>query len=272
MKRAHLFSLTLAALLSLTACGKSAQPIAEAAPKTRTVLNTLTVETFAGDVTIASKTEYLYDDQGLMTEIVAYTNGEETSRTAVENNEYGEPIRQTAISGGVTTVTESERTYDENGTLLNTVDTVTRDGNVTDIREYSYNADGKPLHAVFTSLGENAYTTSNTYEYDDSGRQTAVLQESNVYTARTETEYDESGRALRTVSTNADGQVTSYSEFTYAEDGTVTQAAYSADGTPMGCTLTTQDAQGNPLTVETYTGDTLMMRMTYTYITVPAFR
>lgn len=272
MKRSKLFSLTLAALLSLTACGKSAQPIAEAAPKTRTVLNILTIETFAGDVTIANKTEYLYDDQGLMSEIIAYTNGAETSRAAVENNEYGEPIRQTAISGSVTTVTESKRTYDETGTLLNTVDTATRDGDLTDIREYTYNPDGTIAKAVFTTLGENGYTASNTYEYDEEGRQTAVIRESNGYTARTETEYDESGRALRTVSANADGQVTTYSEFTYAEDSTVTQAAYSADGTPMGHTLTTQDAQGNPLTVETYTGDTLMMRMTYIYITVPAFR
>ena len=47
----------------------------------------------------------------------------------------------------------------------------------------------------------------------------------------------------------------------------------TACGTPSpSYTVTTRNEQGNILTQETYTGDTLTMRLTMTYITVPAFK
>ena len=52
----------------------------------------------------------------------------------------------------------------------------------------------------------------------------------------------------------------------YLEDGTVK----TISGTNY--TLSTYDEHGNPLTQETYAGDVLVMRLTYTYITVPAIK
>ena len=282
MKRTRLFSLLLVAALILTACG-SIPPAAEIAPPqteaaepagpvTRTLIESQTIETVVGDMTVSSKTEYHYDAAGLLQEIIAYSGDTEVSRTAVENNEHGEPIRQTTTGAGGNSTTESQRTYDADGNLTQCIDTVTRDGVVTDIREYTYNPDHTLAKAVFTTQGENAYSTSNVYEYDDNGREIAeTITGSNGASTRVETRYDETGRITRTetVAQNAAGKSQQYVEYTYEADGSVKQQSYTSDGTPLPTyTMNTYNEYGNPLTTETYISGTLTMRMTFTYITV----
>ena len=152
------------------------------------------------------------------------------------------------------------------------MDTVSVDGVITDIREYSYRPDGKHLQVVFTRTGENGYITSNTYEYDDLGNQIAVIQESNGFSSRTEAEFDETGRILRSVTTNSDGIITNRSEYDYAEDGTVTQTSVALPTGLSVRTVTQYDENGNTLSTETWTEDALTQRITCTYITVPAFK
>lgn len=285
MKRFQLLSLLLVAALVFTACGTippaaetappqtvAAEPVPTepAAPVTRTLIETHTIETFVGDTAIVSKTEYLYDPAGLLEEVIAYSGDTEVSRTTVENNEFGEPIRQTTVSGDTTTVTESVRTYDAANNLLTNVDTVTQDGEVTDIREYTYNLDHTVSDAVFTTKGDPDMVLSNTFVYDENGREILeVRTDSKGNITRMETEYNEEGRAVKSISKNEAGDILQYVENTYLEDGTVKQQAYAPDGTPTpNFTLSTYNEYGNPLTTETYIGDTLLMRMTYTYVTV----
>lgn len=290
MKHSKLFLLTallLAALLAFTACGaqpptEETLPVTEAVPettapaevKTRTVLESLTTEVFVGDMTITSSTVHSYDERGLLKEIVGSSNGEEYSRTVVENDEHGEVIRQTATSGENAIVTESQLTYDESGNLIHRVDTVSENGTATDIREYTYNPDHTLAGTLFTRLSEPAYTIANSYEYDDAGRKILEIQTHSAGTiTHIETLYDENGRVTGTVVKNDAGEVTQYGETIYEDNGTVKQVTYFPDGTPSpSYTLTTYNEQGNPLTQETWNGDTLAMRMTYTYITVPAFK
>ena len=282
MKRYLTLTALLLVLALLTACGSSAPAVTETpeatvipettavpeTPRTRTVLETLTIEAHIGDLVISTVTEYSYNEMGLLTEVIGYSNGEEVSRTTVENDEHGEVVRQVAVSSGVTTITESENTYDEAGNLISKVDTVSVDGTVTDIREYTYAPGGRLQEALFTTQGDNGYTTGNRYEYDENGRQTAeIYLSADGSEARKETEYNESGDPIRSVTTNSDGVVTVETDYIYLEDGSIKTVS------GQGWNLNTYDGQGNPLCSEAYTSDgTLMQRISYTYITVPAFK
>ena len=294
MKRTKLFSLTallLAALLAFTACGAApgtpteapetampaeapAETTAPVEEKTRTVPETITTEIFVGDMTITSSTVHSYDERGLLAEILSFSNGEEVSRTIVENDEHGEVIRQTAVSGESSMVTESELTYDESWNLIRRVDTVSENGTDMDIREYAYNPDHTLAEAVITSLRETSYVTSNAYEYDDAGRKILEIRtDSSGTVTHIETRYDENGRVTGTVTKNDAGETVQYGEVRYEENGTVKQLTYFPDGTPSpSYTLTIYNEQGNPIMQETWNGDMLAMRMTYSYITVPAFK
>lgn len=283
MKKPRLFALTaalLAMLMVITACGKKQEAIpettiaAEEPAKTRSVVEILTSEVFTGEMSVDVKTQYIYDEQGLMKAVVSWFNGEESSRAVIENDHMGEVIRQTSVSNGVTTVTESENTYDEAGNLIKKVDTVSSDGNVTDIREYHYNADHQHTHVKFSILGENPVTITTRYEYDSLGNQTAEHQETNGISSSvlTEYEYDDQNRISKATKTNGNGAVTGYTEYTYESDGHRILNDYLPDGTPLSKIVYTYDENGQTVQRETWYADVLSQRTTYTYITVPAFK
>ena len=282
----------LAAILMLTmlltACGNAAPVVTEAPettkvpettaapeePRTRIVPETITTEVFVGDMAIESSIVHSYDERGLLKEIVSYSNGTEVSRTTAETDEHGEVIRQSAVSGENAIVTESDLTYDDAGNLIRRVDTVSENDTVMDVREYTYNPDHTLAKAVFNSHRDAGYTTSNAYEYDAEGCEILEIREdSSGAVTHIETQYDENGRVTGTVTKTPDGDVLMYGETIYQEDGTVKQQTRFPDGTlSPSYTVTTYNAQGNPLTTETYNGEMLAMRMSYTYITVPAFK
>lgn len=293
--RKHIVCLIIALVLLLTACGNAApaasQPTAPAATvpapsvpetteatqppqETRTVLQTMTTEVFMGDMVLVNRTDNIYDDQGLLCETVNYSGETETFRTVFENDEHGEVLRQTADMGGVLQVTDSENTYDESGNLIKKVDTVSMNGTVTDIREYNFNADHKHTSCTFTTMGDPNQVITITYEYDDQGREILETQENTMGgRQQTETQYNENGQVSKRIYRDAAGEITGYSEVIFQEDGTEKQLSYAPDGTPSpSYTVIARNEQGNILTQETYTGDTLTMRLTMTYITVPAFK
>lgn len=293
--RKHIVCLIIALFLLLTACGNAApaasQPTAPAATvpapsvpetteatqppqETRTVLQTVTTEVFMGDMVLVNRTDNIYDDQGLLYETVNYSGETETFRTVFENDEHGEVLRQTADMGGVLQVTDSENTYDESGNLIKKVDTVSTNGTVTDIREYNFNADHKHTSCTFTTMGDPNQVITITYEYDDQGREILETQENTMGgRQQTETQYNENGQVSKLIYRDAAGEITGYSEVIFQEDGTEKQLSYAPDGAPsLSYTVIARNEQGNILTQETYTGDTLTMRLTMTYITVPAFK
>jgi len=275
----------------LTACSNAApavtqptEPAATTTPettqatqppqKTRTVIQSMTTDVIIGDMTISNRTDHIYDDRGLLCEIVNYSGDTEVSRTSVENDEHGEVLRQVTVGNGITNLTESENTYDEAGNLIKKVDTVSVDGTVMDIREYNFNSDHKHTSCNFTTLGEKAIVINITYEYDSQGREVLEVQKNgDGGILQTETQYNENGQPVKFIYRNADREITSYSEITYEENGTETQMTYAPDGTPSpSYTVTTRNEHGNPVTQETYNGDTLATRITFAYITVPAFK
>lgn len=267
MKKCRLFSLSalfLAVLMVFAACGEEkAQP--------RTLLASYCVEQFVGGTAITLKTENTYDEQGLLTQVVTYSGDVETSRATVENDEFGNPIRQASVSNGSTTISEIQNTYDKNGILTKKTDTITTDGIVTTRREYTYTEEGNPLTAAVTYYGETTSILSSSYEYDENGNVTTEIQEYNGDVTRTDTEYeyDEDNLILKAVKKEADGTVSSYTEYLYDENGnSIQQHSYSADGTAIGSTFCTYDESGNLLQQEIYSGETLVYRMTYTYIQI----
>ena len=285
--RNHILCFFIALLLLLTACSNATpaitqptEPAATTTPETtqppqqtRTVLQSMTTDVIVGDMTISNRTDQIYDDRGLLCEIVNYSGDAEVSRTSVENDEHGEVLRQIAVSNGITNLTESENTYDQAGNLIKKVDTVSTDGTVTGIREYNYNTDHKHTSCTFTTLGDPNQITTITYEYDSQGREILEVQKNgDSIILQTETHYGENGQPVKFIYRNSDGEITSYSEITYGENGTEKQMTYAPDGTPSpSYTVTTRNEHGNPVTQETYNGDALAMRITFTYITVPAF-
>ena len=285
MKRFQFLSLLLVAALVFTACGTippaaetappqtvAAEPVPTepAAPMTRTLIETHTIEQFFGDMAMVMKTEYSYDPAGIMKGLISYTSDMETSRTTFECDEHGNPVLQTAVSGDMTILTESENTYDETGNLVKKVDTVTRDGTVTDVREYHYNAEHKHTKVVNTSYGDNPYSITTTYEYDDHGNEISQTQENgtSVTSFTTEYEYDESGNILKEIQKNTNGEVYTTVDYTYNTDGLLAESKSTTPASPLRYTVTTYNEYGNPLVSESYDNDALTMRMTYTYVTV----
>lgn len=209
-------------------------------PTTRTIyLRTASTSASGGAV---ARTEYLFDGDMLLSEVVVYTNGTETRRHTVENDENGNYIRW--ISG---------------------------DSRI----EYSYDDQGNPLgYATYMGeklIGETIYTW-------ESGRQTSITTRMSTQSQehRSVLTYNESGYLVRhdnysgaTLSSYClytlgdDGRpraMTTYrasgvleQTVTYAYEGNITTGTVTdADGAVLQYTEQITDENGNLLSTTTY--------------------
>lgn len=166
-----------------------------AEPKTKTIY-IRTASTSASDGAVA-RTEYIFDEQNLLTQVVVYTNGTETRRHSVECDENGNYIRWTSEGSRI---------------------------------EYSYDKSGNPLgHASYMGsalISETVYTWEGTLRTSATTRMPIQGLEH-----RTLMTYNESGKLIR--QDNYDGTVlSSYCLYTLGEDGRPTvMTTYRADGT-----------------------------------------
>lgn len=258
MKKLSAILTSLSLLLCLTACSDEPPPSTESSVPTEPLSKTVYVHTsitqeFGSTI---SRTEYLFDQQDHVCEVVVYTNDVETKRHIVE--------------------------CDENGNYVKWIS----DSSVT---EYTYDDQG---HSLGVSLYINDIPVSSTQYTWENGLRTSVtnIMAAQGMTQRAIMTYDSNGRLLRQDSYTAD-TLNSYSIYTTGEDGRITaMTAYQPDGTMLytntysweGTTETitstlpdgtlnqtavlTYDEHGNLLTQEIHDSDhNLVSRETHTW-------
>lgn len=223
MKKLTAFFFALVLLLSLCACTTTPSTTEAPAPteppyKTVYVHSSITQE-FGSTV---SRTEYVFDDQNTVSEVVVYTNDSETKRHTVENDENGNYIRWTSDGSVI------EYRYDEHGHNLGS--SMYIDGNLVSATEY---------------IWENGLRTSITTK----------MASQQTMTQKVLMTYNAAGQVLRQDTYTAD-TLSSYSIYAYNQDGkTESITTYQPDGTVLSSssntwngntqTITTVDATGN---------------------------
>lgn len=236
------------------------QESTDPAPTTKTIY-IRTASTSASNGAVA-RTEYLFDENMLLTEVVVYTNGEVTRRHTVENDENGNYIRWTSDGSRI---------------------------------EYSYDDMGNPL-GYATYMGE-MLISQTAYTWED-GRQTSVTTRMTVQALerRSVLTYNESGHLVRydnyegaTLSSyclytlgedGRPGAMTTYlasgaleQTVTYAYEGNITTGTVTgADGAVIQYTEEMTDEHGNLLSTTTYDAAGNMLTQetnTWTAIEVP---
>ncbi len=230
-------------------------------------LQTILMEQVMGDTTIATTMEYHYDEQGFMSEVLTLSGGEEVGRSTFQCDNKGNPLVETNVSGGITTITESQLTYDDNGILISKIDTVTQEGIVTDVREYHYmeNGTGKHSYVRFYRGEDTEPYSAITYEYNDNGQETAQISENNGTVSRAEHTYDDEGRLTKTVHRYGQKEVSTIAEYTYEGEDTVIQSTLDPQGNLLSTATTKEYEEGSTKIKETYMNDTLFSRVTTAY-------
>lgn len=183
-------------LLWLTGCTKAPAPATDPTqPQAKTVyVHTSLTQEFGSTV---NRTEYLFDAQDRVTEVVVYTNDQQTKRHRVECDENGNYIKWTS------------------------------DNSVT---EYTYDDDGHSLGVSLYINDELVSSTAYTWEGDLRTSVTTQMVTQGM-TQRLLMTYDSSGRLLRQDTYSAD-TLSNYAIFTTGEDGRVSaMAVYQPDGT-----------------------------------------
>jgi hypothetical protein len=244
VKRILTFLLALWAAASFAACGQQPDETTSAtndAPATKTIyVHSSVTQEFGSSVT---RTEYAYDDENRISNIVVYTNDVEAERYNVESNADGNAVRWT---NGETTM---ESSYDDLGRTLGTV--VYMNGTVVSSTAYIWEGN---LRTGVISSGEG-FESRHNFIYDEAGH----LIRQDIYTNGELTGYsictnDENGRILHATSYLPDGSENYTITYTYGDD-TETRTTSLPDGTVSQKTIVTYDENGNLSTSVSYNGE-----------------
>ena len=241
MKKLSAILTGLCLTLCLTAC--SAEPTPSAAPteplfKTVYVHTSITQE-FGSTV---SRTEFLFDEQDHVTEVVVYTNDTETKRHNVECDENGNYIKW--LSDGSVT----EYTYDEQGNSLGVFQYL--NDKLVSATEYTW--ENSLRTSVTTTMATQGISQRITMTYDSNGH----LLRHDSYTADTLNSYSiyatgEDGRICSVTAYQPDGTLLYTSTCTW-DGSTETVVSALPDGTVKQTMVLTYDEHGNLLTQESY--------------------
>lgn len=243
-----------AALLGLTACTAEPEPTVPTQPPYKTVfVHTSITQEFGSTV---SRTEYVFDEEDRVKEVVVYTNDTETKRHSVECDENGNYIRWTA-EGSV-----MEYTYDENGHNLGM--SMYIGGNLVSSTEYVW--ENGMRTSVTTKMAAQNMTQKVLMTYNAAG----FLLRQDSYTADTLSSYsiytnDANGRVQSMSTYLPDGSL--YTVSTHSWDGdTQTVTTTGADGSVTQIAVMTYDVAGNLLTHEIYNANQeLLSKETHTW-------
>lgn len=245
MKRIFLLFTALSAALCLCACDtqspEDTTAPTETEPTTKTVYLHSSVTQEHGAT--SNRTEYVYNDEDLLTHIVIYANDEEVDRYTVETDENGNAIRWT---NGETTM---QCSYDDRGHPLGTA--VSMNGNAVSATTYQWEGD---LRVAIVSTGEG-FESRHTFTYDEAGH----LIRQDIYVGGELTGYtictnDDSGKILKASSYLPDGSASTIITYDYG-DGTQTRTTTLPDGTVTQKIVMTYDENGNLATSVTYDGE-----------------
>lgn len=231
------------ALLVLPACDAEPQPTVPTEPAYKTVYVHTSITQEIGST--VSRTEYIFDQNNLVKEVVVYTNDTETKRHSVECDENGNYIRWTS-DGSV-----MEYAYDEVGHNLGM--SMYIGGNLVSSTEYVW--ENGLRTSVTTKMAAQNMTQKVLMTYNAAG----FLLRQDSYTADTLTNYsiyttDENGRVQSMSTYLPDGTLFSVSTHNWKSD-TQTVTTTDANGTVTQIAVMTYDVAGNLLTHEIYNAD-----------------
>jgi len=216
--------------------------------------------------TMDARTEYVYDENDLLTEVIQYSGTTLTKRYAVTCDENGNYTQWDSESDSETL--SAHYFWDEEGRNLGNAQYL------NDVLQYSttYTWTNGLLTDTVSSMPEQSLETRLQYTYNSENVRVRSdyfvnnsLQRYGIYST------DDQGRVASVSFYLPDGTAyytTSYIYGTLIE----TQVTQSADGIVTQKIVTTYDEHGNLLTSQTYDGkNTLLSTETYTWkaITVP---
>ncbi len=234
-------------------------PTTEPAPTTKTVyVHASIIKEFGSAV---SRTEFVFDEQDHVTEVVVYSNDTEQMRYAVECDENGNYVRWSSTGGNMDSYTEYA--YDEHGHSLGS--TVYIGGNVISSTKYDWE-DGKQT-AVITTMPAQDMEQRAAMTYDEQNRLTrqdtyvnGALTGYSIFTS------DESGRITTAAAYQSDGTAVSVTAYTYDGATEIRTTTDAVSGTVTQTTHLTYDEQGNLLTSAVYDGENrLVSREAHTW-------
>lgn len=243
-----LLSLLAATVLLVGMAGCSEAP--EATPETSTTQPTTQKQTktlyihesvthnVGGKI---SKTQYIYDDADLLTDVVVYDNDTESRRYQVTCDEIGNPIRW------ANTESATEYTYDEQGHI-----TCTKVYNGDTLITTTEQVWAGGLRISVTAKAQD-FENRTEYTYDDQGR----MIRQDLYMGGQLSSYsicqtDDNGRLKRTDTYTPEGVLTKSTVYAY-EEGSERRTVLDAKGSVTQTTLLTYDDFGNLLTSNTTT-------------------
>jgi YD repeat-containing protein len=227
----------------MTACGENTDTTPSTAPTqppTKTVYVHASITQEYGSTT--NRTEYLFDLENHVNQVVIYTNGEETKRHGVLCDENGNYVKW--ISDGSVT----EYSYDDQGNSLGMSLYI----NDVLISTTAYTWENGLRTSVTTTMETQGMTQRILMTYDSSGR----LLRQDTYTADTLSSYsiyatDENGQVSSVALYQPDGTLISTS--TYVRTSTMeTITSTLPDGTVNQTAVLTYDQHGNLLTQEIF--------------------
>lgn len=224
MKKVYASLAALGLCLGLAACAENPAPgpAEPTQPPYKTVFVHASITRESGST--VSRTEYVFDDADRVTEVVVYTNDEETKRHSVECDENGNYTRWTS------------------------------DGSVM---EYAYDTEGHSLAMSMYIGGELVSATEYTWEKGLRTSVTTTMAGQNM-TQKVLMTYDSGGTLLRQDSYNADILV-NYSIYAYDSQGRVSSmTTYHPDGSLYS--VGTHTWEGNSQTIVTTDRDGAVMQ------------
>lgn len=293
MKKPTILFLAALLALAMTACSETEEPENPYRPVT------YLSEYFSdGVLTSTDRTEYVYGEDGLMSESLFYQSDVLECTYTFEYDKYGHIIRVVSVSGEETTVTENTLTLDENHPDRILLSKAYTNGELTSIEEYEYDKNGRTTlqKRTFLQAGEEDYVTQHSMTYDRNGtllqdiyttshgvhnqytykdgKEISVIQyDSNgEATGFWESSYNDAGQLIQETSQDSDGTLKSAKDYTYDETGlVVTCVTRDADGSSPTTfhTVTTYDEHGNQLLHERYRDGQLSWRITQVFEPVP---
>ena len=238
--------LALAALLC--GCGTAAKP--ENPYRIKTQIH----ETFHADRTQTVRTEYVYDENGWLTETQTYDDGEWWYTTKFLLDENGNNHGSEKVAADGTIMTEVMVTTDQQGRMLTSESYL--NGVLEKTTEYGYNDNDQITKRYTTTFDTmNLFGGENRMSYIDStyDRDGNLIREDIRYEPQNETEYNlyiyENGQLVREESYEGD-RLALYKEYTFDETGLIQTALTKKGKTFIQAKhITTFDEYGNPLEI-----------------------
>lgn len=251
MKRLLTLITAILFLLILSACQ----------PKTEVKwLETSVTQEYIGTLTFRSETEY--DENGLKTMFIQYTDGEEISR--VEYTYTANEIIGKTTQNGETGIIRQKYEKDDSGNITRLEMYV--DDVLYSVTENTYNDQDQLLSSTQETIAtENQYTI--TYTYDDEGNAIRLVYDyGNGIGSIAENTFDDNGNLITCVTSDLQGSIRRREEHTLNEDGVEIIRILEPEVNRISVRYDTKDEHGNLLLSETYDENgELMVRVTYTY-------